>query len=415
MELWNLVFTELKKDRDGHFHPLNQKNIDTGMGLERLALILQDKKTIFETDLFGPIVAAVSRVDPMLTHDVTQRQQRQRIIADHLRAAVFLLADGVEFSNKDQGYVLRRIVRRALDQLDQPIASLEPILLAVRNIYGQVDERLPDRLPSIAAALDAEQKLYQRLLAIEVDGVLKKMRRHSNHPDPQSAGNRSLSPEEAFTLYSTHGLSLGRLEREGFTFDRQALEKLVTEHQQKSRSGSVKKFGGHGLGHGVDTSQSAPEDVWKVTRLHTATHLLHAALRAVLGPEVQQNGSDINPERLRFDFNFSRRLTDAEKRQVEDLVNHAIKDDLAVSWVMMPFQQALDGGALAFFKEKYGSEVKVYTIGDFSKELCGGPHVDHTNQVGRLKILSEKSSSAGVRRIKAVVFESSLDTNSQTR
>ena len=194
-----------------------------------------------------------------------------------------------------------------------------------------------------------------------------------------------------------------RLKRAGYQFDAAAMAKKIDQHRARSRAGAEKKFGGHGLAHGPDVRNLDPVKVWQITRLHTATHLLHAALRQILGPDVRQDGSDINPERLRFDFTFNRKLTDQEKQRVEELINEKVRADLPVRWEIMPYEQAMARGVLAFFKEKYSDQVKVYSIGDFSKELCGGPHVEHTAEVGRLKIVSEKSSSAGIRRIKAIV------------
>ncbi|MBI3115186.1 MAG: alanine--tRNA ligase [Candidatus Kerfeldbacteria bacterium] len=398
VELWNLVFTEFEKRADGSFVPLATKNIDTGMGLERLALVQQKAETIFETDLFVPIIESVVAIDAMSALKPDDRTRRQRIVADHLRAAVWLLADGVTFSNKDQGYILRRIVRRALDQLTVPKPDLLPILTSVASVYTSIDPSLKERLPSFHSALKTEQTAYDRVQRQELGTLIAKLRGQTGE-----AVDRNLTPEEAFTLYATHGTAVTRLEREGYHFDRVAFDQLLAHHQAKSRGSQEKKFGGHGLAHGVATEGMSNTDVQKITRLHTATHLLHAALRAVLGSAVQQNGSDINPERLRFDFSFPRKLTDAERHRVEELVNEKIRADLPVSWVVMPYEQAIAEGALAFFKEKYEPEVKVYTMGDFSKELCGGPHVEHTAQVGRFRLLSEKSIAAGMRRIKAVV------------
>lgn len=405
LELWNLVFMEFVKRSNGQFAPLKAKNIDTGMGLERLALILQSKETIFETDVLRPILESLNALEPNGQAGSGARERRLRIAGDHLRAAYFLIADGVEFSNKDQGYILRRIVRRALDQFTVAAPDLQPVVRAIRDVYATAYPDVAGKADAVCNALQREVVAYHHLLKIEVDRVLQKLRRATTERDVSAPSSRQLTPQEAFTLYSTHGISPSRLEREGFTYDRPAFEALVAQHQSTSRSGSAKKFGGHGLGHGVGTGGYSPADIWKITRLHTATHLLHAALRATLGSSVRQNGSDINPERLRFDFFFPRKLTADEKNKVEALVNEKVHDDLAVRSEELTYADALRQGALAFFKEKYTDRVTVYTIGDFSKELCGGPHVEHTKQVGGLKIISEKSSAAGIRRIKAVVLD----------
>lgn len=396
MELWNLVFTEWGKKSDGTFVPLATKNIDTGMGLERLALIVQQKKTIFETDVFSTIMQSVVAANNNMP-DEDHRLKSNRIITDHLRAAMFLIADGVLFSNKDQGYILRRIVRRALDHCVQPEIDLQPIVRAVVETYARAYPELNTRQPMILETLNAEQRVYAHVAKQDIAYLVSKIRGRN------STSNNELLPEEAFALYATHGISLLRLEREGFTFDRTAVEHLTVKHQERSREGSAKKFGGHGLAHGIATAGRSPEDIDKITRLHSATHLLHAALRSILGTTVQQNGSDITPERLRFDFSFPRKLTDQEKHDVENLVNEKIREDLPVRWEILPYEEAIRQDALAFFREKYEARVKVYSMGTFSKELCGGPHVEHTGQVGTFKILSEKSVAAGMRRVKAIV------------
>lgn len=408
MEIWNLVFTEYHQNESGKLTPLPKKNIDTGMGLERLAMVVQKKPHIFATDLYVPIMAEVMKLPGFgdsREPDINAR--RARVVADHIRGACFLLADGVRFSNKDQGYILRRIVRRAADQFLVAEFSFDGVVDAiVLNFNHQYLELLQQR-DAIKRLLKAELDTYRRVLNLDVSAIVKKMR-HGQGPESSTelvAGpsHTLLTPDEAFTLFSTYGISLDRLARVGFTFVRPAVEEKITEHQEKSRAGAAQKFGGHGLGHGPDTPDISTEDAAKITRLHTATHLLHAALRQILGETVRQGGSDITPERLRFDFTYGRKLTADEKKQVEDLVNEKIKADLPVTWAMMPYQQAIDAGALAFFKEKYADEVKVYSIGDFSKELCGGPHVEHTSEVGHFKISGEQSVGAGLRRIKAVI------------
>lgn len=406
IELWNLVFTEYFQDEDKKLTDLPQKNIDTGMGLERLAMVVQGKEHIFATDLYVPIMDEVMKLPSF--GDAGQPEvnaRRARVIADHLRAACFLLADGVRFSNKEQGYILRRIVRRAADQFLITEFSFDEVVTSVVQHYGHAYPELKKEAATILSLLNAELDAYRKVLNIDIEALLKKMRKGSgdSHEGMSGPSHLLLTPDQAFTLYSTHGVSLDRLERLGFAFERQAVEDRITKHQELSRAGAAKKFGGHGLGHGLDTAGMNEDDIWLVTRLHSATHLLQAALRAVLGTTVKQSGSDISKERLRFDFTLDRRLTDEEKKKVEDLVNKKVDEDLPVSWTMMPYKQAIEDGALAFFKDKYGDEVKVYSMGDFSKELCGGPHVQHTSQVGQLKITAEQSVGSGLRRIKATV------------
>jgi len=406
VEIWNLVFTEFYQDDQNKLHPLPQKNIDTGMGLERLSMAVQGLAHLFATDIYQPLMAVVAKMPGF--GDVGQDEinaRRQRIVADHIRGACFLLADGVRFSNKDQGYILRRIVRRAADQFLISEISFTDLVTSIVAQFGQSYPELKKQQDNIITALNDELQQYRKVLDLDVATLISKIRRNKKAEgtaDQQGFSHLQLSAAEAFSLYSTHGISLDRLERLGFNFNKNEVEKLIIGHQEISRAGAPQKFGGHGLGHGPATMGLDPATAWKITRLHTATHLLQAALRKILGPTVGQNGSDINDERLRFDFTFDRKLTPAERQQVEDLVNEKIQADLPVTWKMMPYQPAIDSGALAFFKNKYGAEVKVYSAGDFSKELCDGPHVEHTGQIGQLKITADQSVGAGLRRIKAI-------------
>ncbi len=405
MELWNLVFTEYNQQPDKKLKRLPKLQIDTGLGLERLAMVVQKAASLFETDMLSPLVQAVSRLPGFgLTGDPVNDGRRQRIVADHGRAACFLLADGVTFSNKDQGYILRRIVRRAADQFLQADIHFDQLIAAVLGRYAKVYPSLQKNERIIRRAIQTEIDQYRKVLEVDVHAIVRKMRKGpAATADAGQPSHTLLTPTEAFALYSTDGLSLDRLERLGFQFERQAVETKIKKHQEISRAGAAKKFGGHGLNDPELESKFTQDQIWTMTRLHTATHLLHAALRQILGLGVQQKGSDINPERFRFDFTFDRKLTDEEKGKVENLVNEKVQADLPVSWKMLPYQQAIDEGALAFFKDKYGDEVKVYSMGDFSKELCGGPHVEHTNQVGKFSITAEQSIGSGLRRIRAVV------------
>lgn len=405
LEIWNLVFTEYFSDKNKKLKKLPHLNIDTGMGLERLAMVVQKKDNIFATDLYQSILHLIQHQPDFGSSDEPLVDARRaRIVADHLRGAAFLLADGVTFSNKEQGYILRRIVRRAADQYLTAEFTFDPIVNEIVGLFGSTYPELVKMETIIRHNLNAELEAYRKILCLDVKAIVEKMRKGSAEVIPREGmSHQSLTPTEAFTLYATHGITLDRLERLGFTFERRAVEAKISDHQELSRTGAKAKFGGHGLAHGPDTAGMTPEDIAKITRLHTATHLLHAALRKTLGDNVRQNGSDINPERLRFDFSFDRKLTDEEKKKVEDLVNDKITADLPVSFAMMPYADAIAAGALAFFKEKYNSEVKVYSMGDFSKELCGGPHVEHTSQVGKFTLESEKSIGTGLRRIKAVL------------
>ncbi len=407
IEIWNLVFTEYNQDDQGRLSPLPRKNIDTGMGLERLAMIVQEKPHVFATDLYQPIMSEVMKLPGF--GDSGQEEinaRRARIVADHLRGACFLLADGVRFSNKDQGYILRRIVRRAADQFLLLDFSFDGVVNSVIQHFSQAYPELQREETNIRHLLQIELEQYRKVLDLDVGALVRKIRKASGDSAREPVlgpSHTALTPDEAFILHTTHGISLDRLDRLGYAFDKAKVEVKIAEHQELSRAGAAKKFGGHGLNDPDLEKNFSPEQILMMTRLHTATHLLQATLRQVLGSEVKQNGSDITPDRLRFDFTFPRKLTDEEKREVEGIVNGKIKEDLPVSWEIMPYQQAIDAGALAFFKEKYGDQVKVYTIGDFSKELCGGPHVEHTAQVGRFKIIGEQSVGSGLRRIKAAI------------
>lgn len=407
VEIWNLVFTEYNQDEQGKLTPLPKKNIDTGMGLERLVMVMQNAKHLYDTDIYKPIMETVAKLPGFGDQEQTEvNARRQRIVADHLRAACFLLADGVRFSNKDQGYILRRVVRRAADQFLILEFSFDDVVDAVVKHFGDAYPELQREQAHIKEHLNNELEQYRKVFNLDIDALVKKLRKGTGESASEPKIGEShiqLSPDEAFNLFTTHGISLDRLERLGFTFDKELVNEKIEGHQELSRAGATKKFGGHGLNDPDLETKYTADQIFMMKRLHSATHLLQAALRKILGNDVHQAGSDIDPERLRFDFTFPRKLTEDEKKQVEDLVNEKVQADLPVSFEIMPYQKAIDAGAMAFFKEKYGDEVKVYSMGDFSKELCGGPHVDHTAEVGRFKITAEQSVGSGLRRIKAVV------------
>jgi alanyl-tRNA synthetase len=401
MEVWNLVFTQYHQSEVKKIKELPTKNIDTGMGLERLSMIMQKKKNIFDSDLYKPIIESVLLDKNFGTVNDYDDTVRSRIVADHLKGAVQLLADGVVFSNKEQGYVLRRIFRRALDQFIHPHFALEPIIDSIFSINYSHNNNLARRKSHIIEVIQIELAGYQKILETDVAEIVQKIKQVKGQSAEKSGepSSRHLGPEEVFTLYSSYGLSRERIKREGFTFDEKAFEESLVKHQTISKAGAVSKFGGHGL----NSSEVSDEQKIIMTKYHTATHLLHQALRAILGPDVKQQGSDITPDRLRFDFSYPEKLTDDQKIRVENLVNEKIKENLKVTSTEMTFDDAVKSGALAFFKEKYPEQVTVYSIGDFSKEVCGGPHVKEIGGLGTFKIISEKSSSAGIRRIKAVL------------
>ena len=393
VEIWNIVFNEFfySGSRDELLSGISSKKleklktsgIDTGMGLERLAMVVQDKKNNFETDLFEPLLKLVpSELDDRI----------RRIVADHSRSIAFLLSDGVRPSNKEQGYVLRRLMRRVINHLSGSDTTLtHDIFAKIVEIYGQSYPNLDAN--SIIYEFDHEKEKFDKTLR----QGLKELE-HLSEVDAQSA----------FRLYESFGLPFEIIKdvagEKAKSLSREAFDEEFKKHQEKSRAGSEKKFGGHGLL--MDTGElkaGNEEELKKATRLHTATHLLHASLRTILGTEVHQAGSDITAERLRFDFTFSRKVTPEEIKQVEDLVNEAVQKDYAVTKEEMSYEDAIKSGAMAFFKLKYPPMVNVYSVGDFSKELCGGPHVSHSAEIGKFKIIKEEAVSAGVRRIRATV------------
>ncbi|MEX2052855.1 MAG: alanine--tRNA ligase [Candidatus Paceibacterota bacterium] len=407
MEVWNIVFNEFFCDEHRKFLPLEKKGIDTGMGLERLAMIMQGKENIFETDLLSPIVGEVRGKK---LYDQEKNKSSERIVSDHLRSAIFLIADGVRPSNVEQGYILRRLLRRAIRHsqlLELPKDVNERVLHVIsHDIYGEVYPELEKKKKEILETIQMESDKFNKALGNGLrvfSKIIEKMKEEDKNV---------VSGKDAFDLYTSYGFPIELVEElakeNNFTVDLAGFEKEIEEHKAKSREGAEKKFGGHGLI--LDTGElkaGDEEELKKVTRLHTATHLLHASLRKTLGDDAKQAGSDITAERLRFDFTFPRKLTEEEIAEVEDLVNETIKDGLTVSFREMPYEEAVKLGALSFFKEKYPPVVKVYTVGDwnepFSRELCGGPHVSNTSEIGHFKIKKEESVAAGTRRIRAIV------------
>ncbi|MBI2055424.1 MAG: alanine--tRNA ligase [Candidatus Sungbacteria bacterium] len=390
VEIWNIVFNQYYCRPNRTLEPLKQSGVDTGMGLERLAMVLQDKATIFETDLFAPCIALLPAELPV---------RIQRIIADHTRAIAFLISDGVRSSNKGAGYVLRRLLRRILvyEKLYRlPEHLMDSLFREVVHQYGEAYPELMAGSISIRNETAAEREKF-----------LKTMERGIKELEKIPA----LDAPAAFKLYESYGLPFEILKELGGEkakeLNREAFDEEFVRHQEISRAGQEKKFGGHGLI--LDTGElkaGSEEELQIVTRLHTATHLLNAALHKVLGEAVSQRGSDITAERTRFDFSFPRKLTTEEIAKIEGLVNYAIQKDFPVTIKEMPLEEAKRAGALYFYKGQYPERVKVYTIGNeeaeiFSRELCGGPHVSRTGEIGAFKIAKEESSSAGIRRIRA--------------
>ena len=391
LEIWNNVFMQFNRQADGTYLPLSQKNVDTGMGLERTVCVLNGLKSVYDIDLFQDALAKICELSGKTygSDDVTTKAMR--VIADHVRTATFLLGDpvGVTPSNVDQGYVLRRLIRRAVrkaNSINMPKGSIAEIAKVYINVYRDAYPELTDNAAKIVDELNKEEDKFTKTL---VAGEKEFFKVISHIPTKTVPGGT------AFKLYDTFGfpveMTVELAAENGYTVDVEGFKQKFAEHQAKSHAGSEQRFkGGMAEGGGIET-----------TYLHTATHLLQAALRRVLGDEVKQKGSNITPERLRFDFSFSRPMTADEISETERLVNDAIARKLPVTCEEMPIEDARKTGAIGLFGDRYGEVVKVYTMGDFSKEICGGPHAENTGDLGRFVITKEQSSSAGVRRIKA--------------
>ena len=388
VEIWNDVFMQYFKDKDGNFEPLKQKNVDTGMGLERVTAILNGV-SVYEIDTFKPIIARIEELSGKKYGESEEVKKAMRIIADHLRAATFILGDprGVTPSNVGQGYVLRRIIRRAIRYgklLGIQHAFTADIADVTVRAFADTYSELAINQNKIFAELSAEEKKF----SVALDKGLKEFSRLTH-----------VDGKVAFDLYQSYGFPIELTEElskeRGFTVDKELFAAEFKKHQDLSRTASAGTFKG-GL---ADNSE-------EVTKYHTTTHLLHQALRDVLGPHVEQKGSNITAERLRFDFSHPAKMTPEEIAKVEAIVNENIKKDLPVHFEMLTVDEAKARGAIGLFEDKYaklGNKIKVYFIGDYSREICGGPHVEHTGQIGGIKIQKEEAVSAGVRRIRAVL------------
>ena len=394
MEIGNNVFMQFFKNADGTFEPLKQKNVDQGMGLERMLCILNGYKSVFETDLFAFAIKKLEELSGKTYGADEESTRAMRIIADHTRTATFLLGDrnGITPSNVDQGYVLRRLIRRAMRYCrtigvdDSALGELARLYVEkYKNAYPYIKENEEHIVSELNAEKDKFAKTIEQGLK-ELDKVLAHL----------PAGMTVFPGKTAFRLYDTFGFPIEMTEElaveRGFVLDMDGYKKAFADHQALSKAGAEQKFKGGLADNGVQTA-----------RLHSATHLLNAALKKVLNDNnIQQKGSNITAERLRFDFNFPRPLTAEDIARVEELVNGEIAKNTPVVLEEMTVEEAKAAGAIGVFASKYGEQVKVYTIG-FSKEICGGPHAGATGELGKFKIVKEQSSSAGVRRIKAIL------------
>ncbi len=382
-EVWNDVFMQYNKTKDGKYVPLKQKNVDTGMGVERTAAMLQGKNAVYEIETFAPIMEKIQ------IEAKEQNARSMRIITDHLRASAFILAERVAPSNLDQGYVLRKLIRRSIRhsrllRIERENFTSE-IARIVIDIYKNDYAELNENKSFILEELEKEEKKFKKTLEIGLREFNKLIKQDSK-----------ITGKEAFILFSSYGfpweMTKELAEEKGLKVDKSDFEKEFKKHQELSRVGAEKRFKG-GL---ADSSEESK-------RLHTATHLLNEALRKAISRGIVQKGSNITPERLRFDFNFDRKLAEEEIKKVEDLVNKKIKEAIPVKREEMSLEEAKKRHAQGMFEHKYADRVSVYSIGDFSVEICGGPHVKNTKELGKFKITKEESSAAGVRRIKAVL------------
>mgnify|MGYP005771456563 CR=1 FL=1 len=391
VEIWNNVFMEFNKDEFGKITELSQKNVDTGMGLERVVSVLEEVDDNYRTSIWKEIIASIEKISKK---PYEGNETSMRIIADHIRTSVFISADpaGIKPSNTDQGYILRRLIRRAIRhakklEIDTNTDWMEPIAMEVIKKYENYYQEIHENKETVLEVLKNEGIKFNRTL----EKGLKEFDKLLNHLQ----GNK-IDKDNAFRLYDTYGFPIELTEEMArehhLEVDTKGFKEKFRAHQELSRTASKGKFKGGLMGH------SEIE-----TKYHTATHLLNAALKTIVGPDVHQKGSNINEERMRFDFSCDHKLTEEEKKEVEDLVNNWIKEDLPVVMETMSKEDAIKSGAEAMFIEKYADEVNVYSIGDVSKEICGGPHVEHTSMLGHFKIVKEEASSAGVRRIKAIL------------
>ena len=386
VEIWNNVFMEYYKDKNG-YTKLKQQNVDTGLGLERMNMLLQGKETPYDTEIFAPIMEKLQVLAKC--DEISSR----RIVAEHLRSSMMIISDGGRPSNVDRGYVLRRLIRRMTRHLNK-------LEIDLNELSGLIDLNI-ENLKEMYPELQKNKEIIKQVIIEEKDKFIKTLSHGEREFEKAIAkikeeGKQKIDGQVVFRLYDTYGFPpevTSDLAREqGYEIDMQEFEKLFKEHQEKSRMGSDKKFKG-GL---ADQSE-------ETICYHTATHLLNAALKIVVNKDVHQKGSNITSERMRFDISCDQKLTDEEKQKVEDLVNKWIKQALPVTVEEMKKEEAIASGAECMFIEKYPDIVTVYSIGDVSKELCGGPHVKNTSELGTFKIKKEEASSAGVRRIKAIL------------
>ena len=387
LEIWNNVFMQYNKTKDGKYEPLKAPNVDTGLGLERVIGLLQGKSSVYDTELFADVIAKIKELS------TNYNVPSARIIADHLRTSMFMIVDGVRPSNVEQGYVLRRLLRRVIRHMRKIGFNPDDITVLIDTFVKITTEMYPE--------IPANQDTIKEVVIEEKNKFMKTLEHgekefSKNVAKAKAEGKEKLDGQVVFRLYDTFGfppeMTAELAEEAGLKIDMEEFNELFKKHQDLSRAGSEAKFKGGLADHSEQT-----------TAYHTATHLLHKALQIVLGEHATQKGSNLTAERLRFDFANPCKVTPEQLKEVEDIVNEQIKRDLPVTCEEMTLEEAKASGATGLFANKYGEKVKVYTIGDFSKEICGGPHVESTGGIGHFKILKEEGVAAGIRRIKAVL------------
>ncbi len=392
VEIWNNVFMQYFKNAEGKFEPLKQQNVDTGMGVERVTAILQGKASCYDTEIFAPLFAKLDELRGIETP--AERTRSERIIVEHMRAATFIMGDGVTPGKVDQAYVLRRIIRRAIREamkLELNKSFTVAMAQVVIDNYKDVYSELADNEKVILEEFEREEHQFASALEKGTREFEKLIARVPAHIE-----RKVISGKNAFYLYETYGfpieMTVEMAAEKGFSVDMEGYQKAFEKHQELSRQGAEQKFKGGLADHSDETA-----------RLHTATHMLHKALRIVLGDHVAQKGSNITAERLRFDFSHPDKMTPEQIAEVQRIVNEQIQRELPVVCEEMTVDEARAAGAIGLFGDKYGERVKVYSIGDYSKEICGGPHAQNSKDLGEFIIQKEESSSRGVRRIKAII------------
>ncbi len=398
VEIANSVFMQYKKLADGSLEPLKQKNVDFGGGLERLLLAAQNNPDVFQTNLLKPIIEAISK---STEKEYKTHNRSMRIVTDHFIAATFISSNNITPSNKDQGYLLRRLIRRGLDHwYELQGKEITPILESVVEQYKETDPYLTDKFEQIKLTILEEEQLYKKTLQNAKKLIDKELNKTGTLVGDELMGTKEISADVAFKSMTSYGLGPTQLKNLGYSFDEQALAEKIKQHQALSRQNAGQKFAGGLADHQERTIMG-----------HTATHLMHQALRDILGSHVHQTGSNITAERVRFDFNYEQKLTDEEIKRVEHTVNQKIKEKIPLHFEMLPLEQAKKIGAIGLFDDKYQDKVKVYFIGGsgdeprsaYSKEFCGGPHVDFTSEVKSFKIIKQENIGHGQRRLYAVV------------